>query len=161
MYGLFSKIGICKDYSQKSIWINLYMFAWWSSYVTVIYNFGAQYFFDVTGKYQHCRERDDITLLRTDVTLLPIHTCMPWRYVTALHYMSVLTFMHWYYSVMVMVNRSTLVCDDIMLQCYITQLYLPSFKNLNFCVTQRFKFWNSTNFASDLHYWSNWYNKKV
>ncbi len=33
----------------------------------------------------------DIRQLHTDVTLLPIHTCTQWRYITVLHYMSVPT----------------------------------------------------------------------
>ncbi len=33
----------------------------------------------------------DVTLLRTDVTLLPIHTCMRWHYVTVQRYLSVPT----------------------------------------------------------------------
>ncbi len=36
----------------------------------------------------------DVTQLRADITLLPVHTCTQWRYITVLCYMSVLIFTH-------------------------------------------------------------------
>ncbi len=70
----------------------LWMFACLSTHVTVICNFGGQHSFDATAKYRHWLERADVTLLRTDVTLLLIYICTQWSYIMVLHYMSVPTF---------------------------------------------------------------------
>ncbi len=42
-------------------------------------------------KYRHWLERAGVTLLRTDVTLLPVHTGTQCHYVMVLRYMSVPT----------------------------------------------------------------------
>ncbi len=45
----------------------------------------------MTVKYRHSLEQADVMQLCTDITLLPVYTCIQWRYVTVLRYMSVPT----------------------------------------------------------------------
>ncbi len=69
------------------------------------------------AKYRSCLEWDDVTLLCTDVALLPIHTCTQWCYITCLywpwddavsHYMPRLNI---YETISVFVNLGLLSCE--------------------------------------------------
>ncbi len=67
------------------------MFAWLSTYVTVIRNIPLMRRQNTDIAWNRMMLRADITLLHTDIMLLSIHTCTQWRYIMVLTYMSVLT----------------------------------------------------------------------
>ncbi len=72
------------------------MFAWWSAYVTIIVTLERNIPLmrrQKTGiTWNGTMLQADVTLLRTNVTLLPIHTCTQQHYVSVLGYTSVLTY---------------------------------------------------------------------
>ncbi len=72
------------------------MFAWWSTYVTLSSitlerNIPLMRQQNTNIARNGMMLQADVTLLHTDVILLPVHICTQWRYITVLQYMSVPT----------------------------------------------------------------------